>query len=291
MTMRDLVLLAGGLEESAYLTEAEIARLPESRARGVTAETTRTPLDSSYLFERGPDGHYQGPPGLPARTGEAPDVALRPYDNVLILRQPDWELQRNVAVTGEVRFPGRYALVNKNEKLADVVARAGGLTAEAYAAGGVFVRHRNDVGRVGIDLPTALKDRHARDNLLLQDGDSLFIPRFNAVVTVSGSVNSPVNIAFVPGATIDYYIRAAGGAAPNADVRRAYVTQPNGRVEGVERRFLLPDGVPRPRAGSRVFVPARDPQARAQFLALAGSLTQILSTLVTVSLAVIAATR
>ena len=63
------------------------------------------------------------------------------------------------------------------------------------------------------------------------------------------------------GATIDYYIRAAGGATPNADLRRAYVTQPNGKVEGVERRFLLPDGVPRPRAGSRVFVPDGEPSA------------------------------
>jgi protein involved in polysaccharide export with SLBB domain len=52
MSLRDLVLLAGGVTEGALLTEAEIARLPASRAGGVTASTIRVPLDSTYLFER-----------------------------------------------------------------------------------------------------------------------------------------------------------------------------------------------------------------------------------------------
>ena len=64
LTVRDLVLLAGGLEQSAYLNEAEIARLPENRANGVTASTFRIPLDSSYIFERGPGGRYLGPPRI-----------------------------------------------------------------------------------------------------------------------------------------------------------------------------------------------------------------------------------
>src|SRR5439155_11146082 len=87
MTMRDLVLLAGGLEQSAYLNEAEIARLPANRNGGVTASTFRVPLDSSYLFERGPDGKYLGPPGLPAASRPNGEVTVEPYDNVLILRQ------------------------------------------------------------------------------------------------------------------------------------------------------------------------------------------------------------
>ncbi|HEY4734043.1 MAG TPA: SLBB domain-containing protein, partial [Gemmatimonadaceae bacterium] len=94
MTVRDLVLLAGGLDQSALLNEAEIARLPANRAGGATAATFRVPLDSSYIFERGPDGKYLGPPGLPAASGPSAEVTVEPYDNVLILRQPNWELQR-----------------------------------------------------------------------------------------------------------------------------------------------------------------------------------------------------
>jgi protein involved in polysaccharide export with SLBB domain len=258
MTLRDLVLLAGGLEESAYLTDAEIARLPESRATGVTAQTVRVPLDSSYLFERGPNGEYLGPPGLPAPRGSAPDVPLKPYDNVLILRQPGWELQRTVAVSGEVKFPGRYALLNKNERISDVLKRAGGFTESAYPGGVVFYRRKGRLGRIGVDLPKVIDNPGFRDNLVLQDGDSLFIPAYNGVVNVAGSVNSPVAVAYVPGANLDYYVSAAGGPSRKADMKRAYVTQPNGKLESVHRHFLWPDGVPHPGPGSLVYVPEKD---------------------------------
>jgi protein involved in polysaccharide export with SLBB domain len=259
MTIRDLVLLAGGLDQSAYLNEAEVARLPENRASGVTARTFRVPLDSSYIFERGPDGKYLGPPGLPATSGPNPEVVVQPYDNILILRQPDWELQRTVVVAGEVRYPGRYSLKTKTEKITDLINRAGGLTADGYANGVTFYRSRNGVGRIGIELPDVLRNPRSTDNLQLQDGDSLYIPRFNAVVNVQGAVNSPVAVTWSPGKTIEYYIRAAGGPSRKADAGRAYVTQPNGKLEARESRFLLPDGVPQPLAGSTVFVPDRDP--------------------------------
>ncbi|CAA9302975.1 MAG: hypothetical protein AVDCRST_MAG11-964 [uncultured Gemmatimonadaceae bacterium] len=286
MTVRDLVLLAGGMQESAYLREAEVARLPESRVGGVTATTLRVPLDSTYLFERDAAGRYLGPPGLAAPRAAAPEVPLLPYDNVLILQQPDWELQRNVTIGGEVRFPGTYAVLRKNERLSDLIARAGGLTSEAYAGGTVFTRQRNKVGRIGLDVPRVLRDRRHVDNLLLQDGDSVFVPRFNAVVTVKGAVNAPLTVAFAPGQDLGYYVRAAGGPAGNADIGRAFVTQANGKVESVQRRRLLPDGVPTPRAGSTVTVPAR--QSGLGTLAVASQVSGILSAAIPALLAVVA---
>ncbi|HJQ09417.1 MAG TPA: SLBB domain-containing protein [Gemmatimonadaceae bacterium] len=286
MTVRDLVLLAGGLDQSAYLNEAEIARLPANRSGGVTATTFRVPLDSSYLFERGADGKYLGPPGLPAPAGPNAEVTVVPYDNVLILRQPNWELQRTVVIAGEVRFPGRYSLKTKTEKITDLIERAGGLTPDGYANGVVFYRTRNGVGRIGIELPDVLKNPRSQDNLPLQDGDSLYIPRYNAVVNVQGAVNSPVAVTWSPGKRMDYYIRAAGGPSLKADIKRAYVTQPNGKVEARQSHFLLPDGVPKPSAGSTVYVPERDPNDRqVDFIASAGSIAQILATLVTIIIA------
>jgi len=286
MTVRDLVLLAGGLDQSAYLNEAEVARLPQNRAGGVTATTFRVPLDSSYIFERAPDGKYLGPPGLPAPSGPNPEVVVQPYDNVLILRQPNWELQRTVAVAGEVRYPGKYSLKTKTEKITDIITRAGGLTSDAYANGVTFYRHTNGVGRIGIELPDVLRNPRSLDNLPLQDGDSLFIPRYNAVVAVQGAVNSPVSVTWAPGKTLEYYIRAAGGPSRKADVGRAYVTQPNGKVEARAAHFLLPDGIPKPQAGSTVFVPERDPADRPlDFLSSAGAIAQIAATLVTLVIA------
>ena len=286
MTVRDLVLLAGGLEQSAYLNEAEVARLPETRAGGVTARTFRVPLDSSYIFERGPNGEYLGPPGLPAPSGPSAEILVKPYDNVLILRQPNWELQRTAVVTGEVRFPGRYSLRTKNERITDLIKRAGGLTPDGYANGVTFYRTRGKVGRIGIELPEVLKDARSPDNLPLVDGDSIFIPRYNAVVNVTGAVNSPVSVTYVRGQPLDYYIRAAGGPAVKADVSRAYVTQPNGKVDARAKHFLIPDSSPNPEAGSTVFVPERDAGDKPPgILASAGSIAQILATLVTVIIA------
>lgn len=289
MTMRDLVLLSGGLQESALLTEAEIARMPLTRVDGLTASTMRVPMDSSYLFERGGDGRYAGPPGLPGAAGGTSDVVLQAYDNVLVLRQPDWELQRTVFVGGEVKFPGSYTLVKKTERLSEVLQRAGGLTTEAYADGVNFSRRRNRVGRIGVDLPAVLKDAREQDNIILFDGDSITIPRYDAVVRVDGAVNSPTALPYVRGKDMQYYIRAAGGGRLDADLPRTYVTQPNGRVDAVSRRFLLPDGQPTPRPGAIVTVPKRDRAerqdnlaARTQIAAIIGTFAAVLASLATI---------
>ncbi|MEP6622108.1 MAG: SLBB domain-containing protein [bacterium] len=285
MTMRDLILLAGGVQESALLKEAEIARLPASRDSGRTATTVRVPLDSTYLFERKPNGEYVGPPGLTAPASGAPEVVLKPYDNVLILRQPNWELQRTVVLAGEVRYPGSYALVKKTERLSDLIARAGGLTDEAYASGIVFNRGQANLGRVGVDLPSALRQYDSHDNLILRDGDNITIPAYNAVVTIRGAVNQPATVAYVPGRGIDYYISAAGGASLKGDDGHAYVTQPSGKLEAVHTRFLLPASMPRPMAGSVVTVPEKDPADKKDYIALTGTVAQIIASTVAIIVA------
>ncbi|AMW05707.1 hypothetical protein GEMMAAP_14675 [Gemmatimonas phototrophica] len=269
MTMRDLVLQAGGLLPSAQIVEAEIARLPEQREEGRLARTFRAPLDSSYLVD------------TPRAIRPGTDVVLQPYDNVLILRQPDWQLLWSVTLSGEVRFPGVYALTSKGERLSDLIARAGGLTTAAYPAGILFERGANH-DRVGVDLPSVLKDPRDRDNLLMQDGDSVDIPRYNALVTVTGAVNSPVAVPYEPGASLAHYIRAAGGPTRLADTKRAYVQQANGKVTARDRHFMVFQHTPAPTPGSRVVVPARDPSEKRDVAQLMGTVAQVLGSLVTV---------
>jgi polysaccharide biosynthesis/export protein len=281
MTLRDAVILAGGLQDGALLTDAEIAHLPANRANGVTALTQRVPLDSSYLFERAPDGRYLGPPGVPAPAATAPEVPLEPYDNILILRQPGWELQRTVAVEGEVRYPGVYALQNKNERLADLIARAGGLTPTAYAAGMELIRG-DGVGRIGVDLPSALRNPGSRDNLPLVGGDSIHVPTYSGIVVVRGAVNSPAALAYVAGENLDYYIRAAGGGSPTADVGRAYVTQANGKIESRNSHLWIFHWSPTPGPGSTVVVPVANPTDRVNWGQLTSTTMSILGSLVAI---------
>ena len=282
MTMRDLVLLAGGLQESAYLKEAEIARLPDDRSGSTTAVTLRVPLDSTYLFERRAGERYLGAPGLPAAASGAPEVLLRPYDNVMVMQQPYWELQRVVTISGEVHFPGQYALKSRNEHVSDLIDRAGGLTTEAYPAGTVFVRKKGDVGRVAIDVPQALKKRNSPDNMLLMDGDQITIPVRSFVVTVRGAVNAPNVVAYVPGKDIDYYISQAGGPARNADNRRAFITQPSGKRETKNRWAAR---APQPMPGALVIVPEKDSTYQSNVLQNVGSIAQVLASLVAIIVA------
>jgi polysaccharide export outer membrane protein len=283
MTLRDAILQVSGLTEDADLREAEIARLPVDRSHGEVATTIRVPLDSTYLFERGGEGSYLGPPGLAAMAKGAAETPLQPYDNVLVLRQPGWELQRTVVISGQVRFPGRYALRTTTDRITDVLHRAGGLTPTAYAAGGAFFRATDRNGHIGIDLPRVLADSSFRDNLILFGGDSLVIPEYNPVVMVGGAVNAPVAVAYVPGRHLNFYVAAAGGLSRTADGGRAYVTQPSGRVQSIRRRFLvLPDGQPKPLAGARVFVPEKVENPNKNTLAVAATLASIVTSLVTV---------
>src|SRR5882724_2717206 len=160
------------------------------RSRGQLATTLRVPLDSTYLFERTADGRFVGPPGVAVPASGAAEVPLEPYDNVLIMQEPQFDLQRAVVVSGQVRYPGTYSLRSKDERLADVIERAGGLTAQAYPEGIQFVRSAGGVGRVNIDLPRALHDQRSSHNVILQPDDAIFIPEYQPTVKVMGAVNA-----------------------------------------------------------------------------------------------------
>ena len=282
MTLHDAVLLAHGVVEGASLESAEVAHLPESRAAGVTAVTREVPLDSTYLFERGANGTYVGPPGVTIPAARAPEVVLQPYDAILIKMQPGFELQRTVSVQGQVKYPGDYALTSKTEKLADVIRRAGGLTNSAYANGIVLYRKQDTVGRIGVDLPSVLRNPNDVDNLILFDGDSIFIPTYSAVVTVRGAVNSPVGVAYVKGADIDFYVHAAGGETIKGDMGHAYVTQPNGKVESRHSAFPFRTVKPHPLPGSIVYVPLKDPNAHKDWASIVSTTTSVLGSLVAI---------
>ena len=308
MTMRDVVLLAQGVTEDADLTEAEIARREASGDPGALAKSIPVPLDSARIVPGGSSGGSELD-SEPA-TGGVPDVALMPYDNVLIRRKTGWESQRLVYLTGQVKHPGRYALHSKTERIGDLIDRAGGLTDQAYPGGIQFYRsygpgHKPVNGppdpiaqpadarrdtlprgfreRVGIDLPRALKKRKAPDNVILAAGDSINIPEYNPVVIVDGAVNSPGPVVYTPGKSLDWYVNAAGGYAQNGDERRAYLTQPDGKREAVKRRAVLADNVPKPKSGAMVFVPVRRVQEQPSNLAGVLSVAaQVLSAIVTI---------
>lgn len=256
MTVRDLVLLANGLAPGASLDSAEVARLPVDRRPGQLAQTIRFALDSTYIFDHDTLGRPLLPPGGKFRASGAPEIPLQPWDNVLILAQPDFQYHETVVITGEVKFPGSYSLQRRDERLSDLITRAGGLTGRAYAEGVRFERATDAVGRIDIDLPDALRHPTSRSNLVLQNGDKVEVPVYEPSVRVQGAVNSPGSVLWQRGRSLGDYVSSAGGLANNADGSRASVRQANGEIQTRHGGFLFfGHREPTPGPGSVVTVP------------------------------------
>lgn len=282
MTIRDAVELARGPITGADLRAAEVTRLPDNRAMGELAERLQVPLDSSYLSQRSGDGRYVGPPGVPfPPPGSSPEFELAPYDQVRILRQPDFEMPQSVKITGEVSVPGEYALLSKDDRVADLVARAGRILETGYPEGARLYRAQDDMGRIDLDLPTALNNPTSDENITLQPGDSLFIPVFSPTVRVQGAVNSQVSVLWREGQDFDYYIAAAGGLRSDADKGRASVRYANGLAR-TRDKFLFWSSYPTPGPGSTISIPAEDPSTQFDTRGLITDLVAILGSITTV---------
>jgi polysaccharide biosynthesis/export protein len=230
MTLADLVFQAGGLTDDALVLSAELARVVLNAQGARIADTLSVPLERTLSAD-----------------SRASSYALQRWDAVFVRRDPAYREQVFVSVDGEVRFPGRYALTRRDDRILDLVQRAGGLTEFAYAPAASF--SRGGTNRLAIDLPAVLRDSRSPSNLVLESSDVLRVPRFAPTVTIDGAVFNPVTALYRAGSGVGYYVTQANGYRQDADKRRTVVIQANGSVQK--------GGTPGP--GSRVLVPARAP--------------------------------
>lgn len=240
MTLRDLLLQAGGLLENAWPDSVEVSRVrPEEAKDGNGFRTARI---------------YQVPLGEGYLSGAGQDFLLEPYDNVFVRWIPNYELQRNVSVVGEVRFPGVYTLRSPLERLSQVLERAGGLKSTAFPEGFALYRKKDDLGRVALDLGKALEDPGSNDDVILFAGDSLFVPEEPKTVTVRGMVGFPTSLVYEEGMSIGDYVARAGGTTEKADRGQIRVVYSTGAAARVKRFWFDPPVQP----GSTILVPAKE---------------------------------
>ncbi|HUH13044.1 MAG TPA: SLBB domain-containing protein, partial [Longimicrobiales bacterium] len=266
MTVEDLVLAAGGFTEGAYTLRADVARravgpeVSDTTAHVIQVALPGGPVPAvpRRMSDNGPDGQPRlaavreagQPTGwLPA----ADELELVHGDRVYIRKAPGFEEPRAVQVTGEVLLPGEYVLQTRTERVAELVRRAGGLKPEGWAPGFQLFR---DGDMVGTDLEAALRDPGARGNVVLEDGDSLHVPRYDPTVLVTGEVAFATRVLYREGAGLDYYIERAGGFADRADEKRTNVTYQDGE-RAVVGKTLFWTTKPTPGPGSTVMVPRR----------------------------------
>lgn len=253
MTLKDLILEAGGFVHGAYVLEAELSRMPDALQRSdTTALVFRVPLQSAAP-PQGVDAAGLNGSDVPIWFPDSADVTLAHGDHVFIRKAPGYDSPREVWLTGQVLLPGRYVLQSRQERVADLVGRAGGFTEQAYLQGMHVVRG----GRiVAADLNRALRNPRDANNIELEAGDSVHVPAYDPMVSVVGAVNFDASVLYRPGASFSYYIRQAGGYTDIADRKRATITYLNGERAGVGR-FLLFRTTPEVRPGSTIFVPAK----------------------------------
>lgn len=289
MTIEDAILMANGLKESASLARIEVAR----RVKNPNSTEPSDRIAELFQFN------------IPADLGLSPETAsftLQPFDEVYIRRSPGYSEQNSVFAEGEFLFDGEYVLSTNNDRLSDLVAKAGGLTPEAYikgaylkrqlseerltrqetlfdlsergkaATGDTIMMKRMKVGDyypIAIDLTAALKDPSGLENLVLEDGDKLVVPKFNNTVTISGAVLYPCTVTFVKGQKIRDYVARGGGYAARAK-KRPFVIYANG----------LPDAKrggrwPKVEPGCEIVVPSKPPKgtgmSAAEIMSLATS--------------------
>jgi len=232
MTLGDLIIRGGGLQQLADQEAADLFRL-DLTGNGRIARTA-SQISLSDL-----------------------SLPLRDADRVLIRRRAGYQPMRVVLVAGQVQYPNRYNLTTTATRIADVVRLAGGLLDGAFLGGAALYRPNGDGSgtstRIVLDFERALKSPDSPDNLLLEDGDFVHIARPSDIVTVVDEVQQPITIAFAEGKSVKYYLQAAGGLTAAADEDAVAVIHPNGRY--APSRFLRgPEVLP----GSTIVVPAKD---------------------------------
>lgn len=274
LTLRDIILQAGGFTDAAYKS-IEIARLIKRDSIAPTDNRASSIINTEI------DGDL---------STTAATVNIMPYDVITVRRKAGYTLPETVVVSGQVQYPGPYALSNRNERVSDLLKRSGGYTPDAYPAGAYIKRYltkeeknkkeaakeiqknintkdtstlrnldegiKKDFVRVPINLPSIMKNPGSIEDLALRVYDELVIPKFDGQVKISGAVLLETQVPFNEKNDFKDYISSAGGYGADSWVKNSYVVYANGQA-ATTKRFLFFKSYPRIYPGSEIIVPKK----------------------------------
>ncbi len=269
MTVADLIVLAGGLAEDASYEGIEISHLDTTNdMKYVTIE--KISIGRDYWDNNNGQRYF-----------------LSDFDVVFIPKNPYIGSQQTVFVAGMVMYPGQYQIQNRNERVSDILKRAGGFREGGYVDGAEFYRKKNNAGKITLDFKKILDDPKVADNLLVEDLDSIYIGQKMDIVTILGAVYVPGTTAYQKGVSLDYYIAQGGGFTDEANVSATVVFLPNGK-KWEPSWWIFPD--PEILAGSRIYVPKKI-EREDKTLPVLAQLATILASLAAVTVALVQVTK
>lgn len=288
MTIEDAIVLAGGLQEAAATVNVEVAR------RIKKPQSSQSTEQIAKVFK------FTLKDGLGTSSGDTL-FTLAPFDEVYVRFSPGYQKQQVVKVNGEVMFAGSYALPHKNTRLSDLIKESGGITPGAYVKGASLKRKLSDDEirqvetllqlsntnkqskdsialsmanihdyPVGINLEKALSHPGCTEDLVLQDGDILYIPQLQSTVKISGAVTYPNSITYNKGMSVRDCLSQAGGYN---DLSRKYpiVIYMNGQVATTRKTGIFFKRYPKVEPGCEIVVPSKSQRDRG------ASLSEIMS--------------
>ena len=153
-TLEDFVLQAGGLKETAAMVNVFVSR----RIINPKATEADSILGHSFSFSLKDGFVIDGEPGF----------HLQPFDEVFVRKSPGYKVQQNVSVEGEVQFSGDYSLTKQNERLSDLIKKAGGVTSIAYVAGARLERKMNEAERIRYEESVKMQQQQNEAALMEQ---------------------------------------------------------------------------------------------------------------------------
>lgn len=265
MTLEDLIIRAGGLLESASLARVDVIR----RVKNPNAKVAESEISKMYSFSVKDNYVIEGENGF----------KLEPYDEVIVRKSPSYTNSKYVKITGEANFPGNYPLTKREERLTDLLEKAGGATDYAYLKGARLVRKvsKEELARmksavnsgitgsdsipdlaldmsttyyVAINMEKAMASPGSGYDVVLREGDELVLSVYPSTVRVEGCVLSPNEVTFEPGKSVKYYIEQAGGYSDNAKKRKKYMIAMNGHISKASSRTKV-------EPGSEIIVPMK----------------------------------
>ena len=295
-TVEDFIVLAGGLQDGASVSRVDVTRRKKD-ANGMVATSD---IGELYSF--------------PIRNGLVDDgdrsFVLEPYDEVVVHRSPSYNEQRHFSVTGEVNFPGTYSLTSREERISDIIKKAGGLTPFAYMRGARLTRIANDeeirmanemvdiieqkldtvdvnarkatggTFTVAIDLEKALNNPGGDSDVVLREGDVLDIPVMSNVVRIHGAVKYPTAVNFDNTMKGGDYIKAAGGFDEKALRSKAYVVNMGGRAKKLRAWTKI-------EPGAEIYVPFKKQEKKEFNYAAVSAVASAAASLGTLSMSVL----
>lgn len=297
MTIEDLILQAGGLTDKASTAKVDVAR----RMIDPAATTSTMDIAKTFSFSINPGFEFDGDKSF----------TLEPFDVVSVRRSPVSAEPFTVRVEGEIAFQGSYTLQQKNQRLSDVVKEAGGIIPGAYVRGARLIRTMNEDERarmqdviamarqsasdakdsisleqlalettytVGIHLDEAIANPGCDEDIELQDGDRLIIPRYNRTIRISGDVQKPNTVAFKDKKNYKYYVEQAGGFGRRARKSQTYIVYQNGTIAKASKGDIEP--------GCEIIVPTKGPKDNStltQWLGIGTSMASLATMFVSIA--------